>query len=129
MDIQAFKDCKPVVGQTVFVAEYNQRKRIYDSGKCSVITKVGRKYFEVDKVKNGRTPIKFFNDSKHSDSQYSGSPKLYPSQEAFEAELLLQKTKSAVRNQVHGVNGMDLLDLDEVQAIADILSKKYDLKL
>lgn len=128
-EIEEFNEAAPVVGQTVFVAKYSNVSRGYATGDTSVITKVGRKYFEVKGVNNGMNPIKFFNDSKNANTEYSGSPKLYPSKEAFELELLINKTRAAVVNNMNGYNALAELDYEELKAIADILSKKYDLKI
>ena len=128
-EIQEFISRLPVVGQEIFVVKYNQLLRGYDRGDASVITKVGRKYFEVKGINNGVHPVKFFNDSKLANAEYSGSPKLYPSKECFEQELLLTKTRASVLSQMRDYNALQKLDYDELKAIADILSKKYDLKL
>ena len=128
-EIKEFHETAPVVGQTVFVAKYSNASRGYDRGEASVISKVGRKYFEVEGVRDGINPVKFFNDSKNANTQYSGSSKLYPSKDAFELELLTDKTRAAVVNSMRGYNALAELDYEELKAIADVLSKKYDLKI
>ena len=129
MEMQNFIKAKPVVGQEVYVAKYNQRLRQYSDGEYRKVSKVGRKYFEVEGVTQGKTPMQFFMDSKKANSEYSGSPALYPSKEYFEQERLFNKTKAAVVELMREYNALNKLDYSELKAIADILSKKYDINI
>ena len=67
---------KPRVGDTVFVHVLNKYSQ-YD--RTATVTKVGRKWFELDKVAGSRFAI----DDWHEDTIYSASVELWESEQAY----------------------------------------------
>lgn len=86
------------VGDTVWLARVDRREA---DGQPAIVSKVGRKYFEVD----GRPRPRFFiDDGKHDNDGYEPRYWVYPSKEHHEEVLRLQaeeKRKSKILSAIH----------------------------
>ena len=109
------------VGQTVWCLELDRRSNDV-SLKETKITKIGKKYFEIELGRRCR----FFIDSlKHDNSGYPSRYMIYLSKEQYENEVEVNEIYSKLRNIFSGY-GNPTIELSKLRQIISILQTKNE---
>ena len=107
---------KLTVGQTIFYQGGLGRSRSDKELKETVITKVGRKYFELESLYRCKFDINTLDEV----SEFSSSIKLYLSKEAYDDEVKSNKLIRDIRDKL-GSYGSTNIPLFKLEMIMNIL--------
>ena len=105
-----------IVGQTVWYNDERGRSRSDKELKETVITKVGRKYFELEATYRS----KFDVNTLDKVSEFSSSIKIYLSKEAYDDEVKSNKLIRDIRDKL-GSYGSTNIPLFKLEMIMNIL--------
>lgn len=116
------KQMKVTVGQSVFIANYSPT---HAKAKYFVVSKVGRKYFEVEGLPRKR----FFvaNNTDASDGATNGSNRavIYPSEEYYELRMKALRLRNAIYKSVSN-DGLRKVELEQLEQFASVLGIDTD---
>lgn len=106
------------VGQIIYYKIISDRRGDDTSLKETKITKIGRKYFEIEEKWVG----KFFKDSLiHDAGQYSPGYEIYLSKEDYENEIEANKIYLQLKKVFSGY-GKTTMELSKLKAILSIVN-------
>lgn len=105
-----------IVGQTVWYNGERGRSRSDKELKETVITKVGRKYFELEATYRSKFDVNTLDEV----SEFSSSIKIYLSKEAYDDEVKSNKLIRDIRDKL-GSYGSTNIPLFKLEMIMNIL--------
>lgn len=105
-----------IVGQTVWYNGERGRSRSDKELKETVITKVGRKYFELEATYRSKFDVNTLDEV----SEFSSSIKIYLSKEAYDDEVKSNKLIHDIRGKL-GSYGSTNIPLFKLEMIMNIL--------
>lgn len=113
---------KLVVGNTVFLKPLYNKARYSSDIEKGVITKIGRKYFEVSTYDDMSFPIKFIIETMLQQTDYSPNWKVYLSEQEILDEKESQNLIMSITKYV-GLHGEKSLSLDQLRRIYNIINE------
>jgi hypothetical protein len=113
------------VGQTVYVECFGRNSFLPTKGEVeeTKVTKVGKKYFEVE----GKKYSKFHLDKMFNVSNYSPCMYVYLSMQEIKDKKEKQELKQLIREMIGGITA-DRLSLSQLLEIKNIIENPLEVK-
>ena len=116
------KQMTVVVGQRVFIANYSPTRA---KAKYFVVSKVGRKYFEVEGLPRKRFLVANNTDASEGATNSSNRAVIYPSEEYYELRMKALRLRNAIHQSVRN-DGLRKVQLKQLEQFASILGIDTD---